>query len=282
MFWGVGGGAAPHPRALGCPGRGSAAAGRSVCNQSGEQPGPAPEQRVEKGKQEPRGARAGAAEPGEQLPPPPGRDPSAGRRQIRFQVPCAWPSGTRRPAATWPWGPCPGVLGTRSPIRELAGTLLTALSPSSAMSRLLPVLLLAALGCVTTLKRRPAARDDGADAQRPPVKGCANLTLVLDNWKFAITSQMRNLLLFDHQTVLPDYGRIRSLSGALDHLYRDFSALKEQLGRLSARFAEVEAFADQLNRARGPGTPPRRRGLPQPARGTPDAPGGGTARRAAA
>lgn len=44
-------------------------------------------------------------------------------------------------------------------------------------------------------------------AQRAPAKGCANLTLVLDNWKFAITSQMRNLLLFDHQTVLPDYGR---------------------------------------------------------------------------
>ncbi|XP_054250049.1 uncharacterized protein LOC128976727 [Indicator indicator] len=133
------------------------------------------------------------------------------------------------------------------------------------MSRLLPILLLAALGCAAKLRRQPAAWDR-ADAQRAPAKGCANLTLVLDNWKFAITSQMRNLLLFDHQTVLPDYGRIRSLSGALDELYRDFSALKEQLGRLSARFAEVEAFVDQLSRARGPGTPPHRRGLPQPAR----------------
>ncbi|KAM6194066.1 uncharacterized protein WM294_010835 [Sarcoramphus papa] len=140
------------------------------------------------------------------------------------------------------------------------------------MSRLLPLLLLAALGCAVKLKRRPAAWDDGADAERAPAKGCANLTLVLDNWKFAITSQMRNLLLFDHQTVLPDYGRIRSLSGALDDLYRDFSALKEQLGRLSARFAEVEAFVDQLSRARGSGAPPRRRGLPQPARRPPNTP----------
>lgn len=44
-------------------------------------------------------------------------------------------------------------------------------------------------------------------AQRPSARGCANLTLVLDNWKFAITSQLRNLLMSDHHTVLPDYGR---------------------------------------------------------------------------
>ncbi|KAM6317433.1 uncharacterized protein O3Q21_008464 [Podargus strigoides] len=149
------------------------------------------------------------------------------------------------------------------------------------MSRLLPLLLLVALGCATKLSRRPVAWDSGADAGR--AKGCANLTLVLDNWKFAITSQMRNLLLFDHQTVLPDYGRIRSLSGALDELYRDFSALKEQLGQLSARFAEAEALVDQLSRARGPGAPPRPRGLPQPARRPPAAgTGGGTARRPSA
>nr|XP_021156025.1 Fanconi anemia core complex-associated protein 100 [Columba livia] len=46
-----------------------------------------------------------------------------------------------------------------------------------------------------------------ATAERGAPKGCANLTLVLDNWKFAITSQLRNLLLFHPQTVLPDYGR---------------------------------------------------------------------------
>ncbi|XP_039571822.1 transcription initiation factor TFIID subunit 4-like isoform X1 [Passer montanus] len=167
-----------------------------------------------------------------------------------------------------------------------------------AMARLLPVLLLAALGCAA---RRPAAWDGGADgnaqpgpfpaglgqapapgaargpspappAQRPPARGCANLTLVLDNWKFAITSQLRNLLLSDHQTVLPDYGRIPALSGALDELYRDFRGLKEQLGRLSERFAHLEASVEQLSRARGAAAPPRRGGVPPSPRRAPGSP----------
>ncbi|XP_038013509.1 uncharacterized protein LOC119709608 [Motacilla alba alba] len=138
------------------------------------------------------------------------------------------------------------------------------------MARLLPLLLLAALGCAARqAPRRPAARDDGADAQRPPARGCANLTLVLDNWKFAITSQLRNLLLSDHQSVLPDYGRIPALSGALDELYRDFRGLKEQLGRLSDRFAHLEASVERLSRARGAAAPPRRGGVPQSPRRAP-------------
>ena len=112
------------------------------------------------------------------------------------------------------------------------------------MARLLPLLLLAALGGAAKLKRQPAAWDERADGNvrdpssaRPPrrarslqpgwglscpsgpilphpiptagraTRGCANLTLILDNWRFAITSQLRNLLLFHHHTVLPDYGR---------------------------------------------------------------------------
>lgn len=44
-------------------------------------------------------------------------------------------------------------------------------------------------------------------AERVNTRGCANLTLVLDNWKYAIMTQVKDLLLHDHNTVLPDYGR---------------------------------------------------------------------------
>ena len=46
-----------------------------------------------------------------------------------------------------------------------------------------------------------------SSAQKVNGRGGANLTLVLDNWKYAIMTQVRDLLLHDHSTVLPDYGR---------------------------------------------------------------------------
>ncbi|KAG8446485.1 hypothetical protein GDO86_014080 [Hymenochirus boettgeri] len=99
-------------------------------------------------------------------------------------------------------------------------------------------------------RREPLEWDYHLEAEKVNMRGCANLTTVLDNWEFAIMSQFRNILLYDHQTVLPDYGRIKSLSEALDDLYKEFNALKERLGELTTKFEGVEAFVDDMNTGR--------------------------------
>uniref|UniRef100_H3B458 Si:ch211-76l23.4 n=2 Tax=Latimeria chalumnae TaxID=7897 RepID=H3B458_LATCH len=78
------------------------------------------------------------------------------------------------------------------------------------------------------------------------LRGVANLTQVLDNWRYDILNEMKNLLIKDHQAVLPDYARIQPLSEALDDLYKEFNALKERLGELSNKFANIEIFIDEV------------------------------------
>lgn len=127
------------------------------------------------------------------------------------------------------------------------------ISPRSqrTMQRFLPVLLCVALSWAAKQRQQPAEWDYRSEAEKVSLRGCANLTVVLDNWKFAIVTEIKNLLLYDHQTVLPDYGRIKSLSEALDDLYKEFNALKGRLGELTTRFEGVEAFVDDMNTNRG-------------------------------
>ncbi|XP_069037132.1 uncharacterized protein [Lepisosteus oculatus] len=108
-------------------------------------------------------------------------------------------------------------------------------------------LLLGLAVVVLSQKKRPAGEwnyRDGAD--KVSMRGVANLTEVLDNWRFDILTQMRTLLKNDHQSVLPDYARIQPLSEALDDLFKEFNALKERLGDLSEKFVAIETFIDEV------------------------------------
>ncbi|KAI1884407.1 hypothetical protein AGOR_G00226090 [Albula goreensis] len=115
------------------------------------------------------------------------------------------------------------------------------------VKKLLALLCLVAL-CLGQKKRRQQTLewDPKVYEEKMNTRGCSNLTQVLDNWKFAIMTQVKELLLNDHSVVLPEYGRIQPLSDALGDLYKEFDALKGRLGELTSKFEGVETFADEI------------------------------------
>jgi len=139
------------------------------------------------------------------------------------------------------------------------------------MAPRLSVLLLVVIAMATVMaqRRRPAkpATDewnfrDGSD--KVNMRNVANLTEVLDNWRFDILTQMKSMLANDHQSLLPDYSRIQPLSEALDDLYKEFNALKAHLGDLSEKVVAVESFVDELKTERASGTANTAPAVPPP------------------
>ncbi|KAK7122356.1 hypothetical protein R3I94_019472 [Phoxinus phoxinus] len=127
------------------------------------------------------------------------------------------------------------------------------------------------MGAAQKSTRQSSEWDYRAEAEKVNLRGCANLTLVLDNWKYAIMTQVKDLLLNDHNTVLPDYGRIQPLSEALNDLYKEFNSLKERLAELTTKFEGTELFVDEARtgRSRVERPPPEGEGNPaEPQPGT--------------
>uniref|UniRef100_A0A3B5QUS8 Si:ch211-76l23.4 n=1 Tax=Xiphophorus maculatus TaxID=8083 RepID=A0A3B5QUS8_XIPMA len=122
------------------------------------------------------------------------------------------------------------------------------------------LLVLAAMAVLAAAqRRRPTTKTNDEwnyrdGAERVSMRGVANLTQVLDDWRFDILTQMKGLLQNDHQSLLPDYGRINPLSEALDDLYKEFNALKERLGDLTEKFTAIESFIDEVKASRAGNT----------------------------
>lgn len=123
------------------------------------------------------------------------------------------------------------------------------------------ILNLLSLMCLCTAQQKWTKTSEWDQRDKSNGKSCSNLTQVLDNWKYAIMYQVKDMLVNDHTSVLPEYVRIQGLSDAVGDLYKQFDTLKENLGKLTTKFDSVESFVDDLQAGRFPKpklwTPPR-------------------------
>ncbi|KAI7803767.1 hypothetical protein IRJ41_011378 [Triplophysa rosa] len=121
------------------------------------------------------------------------------------------------------------------------------------MTRMKNILNLLSLICLCTAQGK-WTKDTSEWDQRDKSNGksCSNLTQVLDNWKYAIMYQVKDLLVNNHASVLPEYVRIQGLSDAVGDLYKQFDDLKDNLGKLTNKFDRVEGFVDDLQAGRFP------------------------------
>ncbi|XDV13253.1 hypothetical protein PO909_001701, partial [Leuciscus waleckii] len=160
-----------------------------------------------------------------------------------------------------------GALEKSTHLPKLSDWLLVQGTSRTRMSFIVKLLFLTMTVVIVCGQRRRTAKEewnyrDGSE--KVNMRGVANLTQVLDDWRFDILNQVKGLLQNDHQSLLPDYSRIQPLSEALDDLYKEFNALKTHLGELTEKFGPLETFIDELKTERAsasaaPANPVRRR-----------------------
>ncbi|CAJ0954746.1 unnamed protein product [Ranitomeya imitator] len=69
--------------------------------------------------------------------------------------------------------------------------------------------------------------------------GTRSITRTLEKWGNEIFSEGKNILMYQPQSLLPDYNGIRSFAEAIDDLLRDVNSLKKRLSELNDRLDSI-------------------------------------------
>ncbi|KAM4022753.1 uncharacterized protein ACNLHF_027750 isoform 1-T3 [Anomaloglossus baeobatrachus] len=97
--------------------------------------------------------------------------------------------------------------------------------------------------------------------------GTRSITRTLEKWGNEIFSEGKNILMYQPQSLLPDYTGIRSFAEAIDDLLRDVNSLKKRLSELNDRLDSINRGVIRMKlrmAPRNPATYPRSlRAFPQ-------------------